>query len=82
MATVPGTSGPDNLQGTGTGDRITGGGGNDTISGRNGTDTAVYSGTRDDYRVDVGTGGVLTITDLRSGSPDGGVSPACEQTAQ
>jgi len=53
-------------------DTITGGGGNDTIIGGPGTDTAVYSGSRASYAVAYNTTTqTFTLTDLRSGSPDG-----------
>ncbi len=45
-------------------------GGSDVIDGGLGTDIAVYSGARSDYSVTL-DGGVLYITDLRSGAPEG-----------
>ncbi|WP_246775236.1 M10 family metallopeptidase C-terminal domain-containing protein [Bradyrhizobium diazoefficiens] len=53
-------------------DTITGGGGNDTIVGGSGADTAVYSGNRANYGVTYNAStDTFTLTDLRSGSPDG-----------
>ena len=52
-------------------DTIEGGGGNDTIDGGVGIDTAVFSGARSDYDLIRGKNGTFTITDLRTGSPDG-----------
>ena len=52
-------------------DVITGGGGNDSIDGGGGDDAAVYSGALADYSVTTTSGGVTTVRDLRSGSPDG-----------
>ena len=51
-------------------DILTGGGGNDTLDGKGGLNEAVYSGNFADYKITV-VDGVTTITDLRSGSPDG-----------
>jgi serralysin len=53
---------------------ITGGAGNDTLNGEAGSDTAVYSGARADYQIVQQTGAagtIFTVTDLRSGAPDG-----------
>lgn len=53
-------------------DTITGGGGSDTIVGGAGTDTAVYSGNRANYSISYNSGTqIFTLTDQRSGSPDG-----------
>jgi serralysin len=53
-------------------DTITGGGGNDTIVGGAGADTAVYSGNRANYTFAYNAGTqAFTISDQRSGSPDG-----------
>ncbi|MGY8667169.1 M10 family metallopeptidase C-terminal domain-containing protein, partial [Bradyrhizobium sp. UFLA05-109] len=53
-------------------DTITGGGGNDTIIGGAGTDTAVYSGSEANYLFAYNASTqTFTITDQRSGSPDG-----------
>ncbi len=52
-------------------DRLNGSGGNDTLVGGNGTgDVAVYSGVWADYAIAINSD-LVTITDLRSGSPDG-----------
>ena len=45
--------------------------GNDVIDGKGGVDTAVYSGLSSDYSQVQNLDGTLTVTDLRSGSPDG-----------
>ena len=50
---------------------LTGGAGNDVIDGKGGVDTAVYSGLLADYSQVLNADGTLTVTDLRSGSPDG-----------
>nr|WP_234679572.1 M10 family metallopeptidase C-terminal domain-containing protein [Bradyrhizobium sp. Oc8] len=53
-------------------DTITGGGGNDTIIGGAGTDTAVYYGSEANYLFAYNASTqTFTITDQRSGSPDG-----------
>ena len=66
-----GGSGNDNLTGNTADNALTGGGGNDTLDGVSGTDTAVYSGKSTDYKVTANADGSYTVTDLRSGSPDG-----------
>ena len=53
-------------------DTITGGGGNDTIIGGAGSDTMVYSGSKTNYSISYNAGTqTFTISDMRSGSPDG-----------
>ncbi|MBR0823535.1 M10 family metallopeptidase C-terminal domain-containing protein, partial [Bradyrhizobium liaoningense] len=53
-------------------DTITGGGGNDIIIGGSGSDTAVYSGSEANYLISYNASTqTFTITDQRSGSPDG-----------
>jgi serralysin len=53
-------------------DKIAGGGGNDTIIGGAGTDTALYSGNESNYGVAYNSAAqTFTITDRRTGSPDG-----------
>ncbi|MCK1667753.1 FG-GAP-like repeat-containing protein [Bradyrhizobium sp. 153] len=53
-------------------DTITGSGGNDTILGGAGTDTAVYSGHEFDYAISYDSATqTFTLTDQRSGSPEG-----------
>ncbi|MBR0846095.1 M10 family metallopeptidase C-terminal domain-containing protein, partial [Bradyrhizobium liaoningense] len=60
------------LNGGAANDIISGGGGNDTMIGGAGTDTAVYSGNRPNYSVTYNSSTqTFTLTDLRSGSPDG-----------
>ena len=69
--TITGNSGNNALSsGDGT-DTLQGGAGNDTLDGGPGTDTAIYSGLRANYNVVAGTGGSFTVTDLRTGTPDG-----------
>ena len=50
---------------------IDGGAGNNSFDGAGGTDTAVYSGNLADYSQVQNGDGSWTVTDLRSGSPDG-----------
>ncbi|WP_199762806.1 M10 family metallopeptidase C-terminal domain-containing protein, partial [Bradyrhizobium guangdongense] len=60
------------LNGGGGNDTITGGAGNDIIDGGSGTDTAVYSGSQASYTISYNAAAqTFTLTDLRSGSPDG-----------
>ncbi|MCK1680987.1 M10 family metallopeptidase C-terminal domain-containing protein [Bradyrhizobium sp. 147] len=60
------------LNGGGGNDTITGGTGNDTISGGSGSDTAVYSGNHSTYSFAYNSSSqIFTISDQRSGSPDG-----------
>jgi serralysin len=60
------------LNGGGGNDTITGAAGNDTINGGNGTDTAVYLGNKANYSIGYNSSTQnFTISDLRSGSPDG-----------
>ncbi len=66
-----GGSGADSLIGNALDNRLTGNGGNDTLDGGNGIDTAVYSGLKSNYSLTKKNDGSWTITDLRSGSPDG-----------
>ncbi|AWM08739.1 M10 family metallopeptidase C-terminal domain-containing protein [Bradyrhizobium symbiodeficiens] len=70
--TIVGNAIANTLNGGGGNDAITGGAGNDTIIGGSGTDTAVYSGSRANYFVayNVATQ-TFTVTDQRSGAPDG-----------
>ncbi len=65
-----GGDGLDILNGGSGNDTLTGGAGNDVIDGGSGNDTVVLTGNRSDYKVSF-TNGVYTITDTRSGSPDG-----------
>ncbi|MEG3146486.1 pre-peptidase C-terminal domain-containing protein, partial [Sphingomonas sp. RT2P30] len=61
----------DMATGQGGNDVLDGGAGNDTLVGGVGIDTAVFSGNRADYSVVSNGAGLLTVTDLRGGSPDG-----------
>ena len=69
--TIVGTPRDDLLSGRRGDDRVIGNGGDDLIAGGAGSDTVVFSGTRDDYRVDLLPYGTVKVTDLRDGSPDG-----------
>ncbi|MHB0768735.1 M10 family metallopeptidase C-terminal domain-containing protein [Bradyrhizobium sp. 1.29L] len=70
--TILGNAIANTLNGGGGNDTITGGAGSDTIVGGAGTDTAVYSGNRANYTVSYNaTTQTFTLTDLRSGSPEG-----------
>ncbi|MGY3034660.1 serralysin [Bradyrhizobium sp. USDA 4354] len=70
--TIIGNAIANTLNGAGGNDTITGGAGNDTVNGGSGTDTAMYSGSRANYTVSYNaTTQTFTLTDLRSGSPDG-----------
>ncbi len=66
-----GGTGNDTLVGNTADNHLTGGAGNDTLDGVSGTDTATYSGNSADYQVTANADGSWTVTDLRSGSPDG-----------
>jgi serralysin len=60
------------LVGGGGNDTLVGGAGNDTIMGGSGTDVAVFSGAHTSYLVSYNsTTQTFTVTDQRSGSPDG-----------
>ena len=52
-------------------DTLTGGAGDDTLDGGAGSDLAVFSGARSNYSVTQLSAGVVRLTDLRGGSPDG-----------
>ena len=69
--TLSGLGGDDRLFGHGGDDQLNGGAGNDTIDGGPGEDSAVFSGARASYSISTDSAGVTTVTDLRSGSPDG-----------
>jgi Ca2+-binding RTX toxin-like protein len=60
----------DTLRGGGGNDLTRGGAGNDTHDGGSGTDRVVFSGAVSDYLL-ISVGSTVTVTDLRSGSPDG-----------
>lgn len=68
---VIGGIGSDRIIGNTADNRFTGGKGNDTLDGGTGTDTAVYSGLQSNYSWVHNADSSWTITDLRSGSPDG-----------
>jgi Ca2+-binding RTX toxin-like protein len=67
---IYGGQGSDNLSGAQGDDVLFGGAGNDVLSGGEGLDVAVYSGNRSDYLASF-DGVVTTLTDLRSGRPEG-----------
>jgi serralysin len=66
-----GGSGSDNLIGNVADNKFTGGRGNDVMDGGAGNDTAIYSGVMSAYSWSQDADGSWTITDLRTGSPDG-----------
>lgn len=66
-----GGAGADRLTGNAADNKLTGGGGNDILDGGTGTDTAVYSGLASNYSWLRSDDGSWTVSDLRSGSPDG-----------
>ena len=66
-----GGAGADSLFGGLGDDTLTGGAGDDTIDGGDDGDTAVYSGNRADYAIALNLDGSYSVTDTRSGSPDG-----------
>lgn len=67
-----GNAAPNIIVGDSGNNTIEGAGGNDSLTGGLGFDTAVYSGAVTDYRISFNsTSGVIVITDLRPGSPDG-----------
>ncbi len=66
-----GGSGADILTGNQSNNVLTGGAGNDILNGYTGTDTAAYSGASTNYRWIQNSDGTWTVSDLRSGTPDG-----------
>ena len=66
-----GGTGNDTIIGNAADNKLTGGAGNNSLDGVSGTNTAVYSGASTDYQVVSNGDGTWTVTDLRSGSPDG-----------
>ena len=66
-----GGSGNDTIVGNAANNKFTGGAGNDILDGVSGTNTAVYSGPSTAYQETHNADGSWTVTDLRSGSPDG-----------
>lgn len=69
--TIAGGAGNDKLYGSSGNDTLIGGAGTDTIDGGTGTDAAVFSGASTDYSWVKNANGSWTVTDLRTGSPDG-----------
>ena len=69
--TLDGGSDNDTLNGGAGDDLLIGGAGNDILNGNAGYDTAIFSGNKADYTIVSNTGGTFTVTDLRSGAPDG-----------
>lgn len=67
---LDGNKGDDAIFGGGGDDTQIGGKGDDSHDGGAGEDTAVFSGNSEDYDI-VFNDGVVTVTDLRGGSPDG-----------
>ncbi|MGZ5530179.1 MAG: hypothetical protein ACXWJB_15995 [Limisphaerales bacterium] len=59
------------IAGTSLNETFFGNGGNDTIDGSSGFDTAGFSGNRANYFIGTNANGSVSVTDLRSGSPDG-----------
>ena len=68
---LAGGAGADRLYGSGGNDTLVGGAGADYLDGGTGTDTAVFAGKSTEYSWVKNANGSWTITDLRSGSPDG-----------
>jgi serralysin len=68
---LAGGLGADKLTGGSGNDTLIGGAGADTIDGGTGTDMAVFTGASTDYGWVKNSNGSWTVTDLRSGSPDG-----------
>lgn len=66
---IAGGDGADTLSGGGAADVFDGGAGNDSITGGGGVDRAVFSGSFANYTIS-GTG-TVTVTDNRTGSPNG-----------
>lgn len=68
---LKGAGGADVLTGGGGADILFGGEGNDTIDGSDGNDTAQFNGNLADYTISNNGGGLITVVDVRNGSPDG-----------
>ena len=68
---VIGGAGNDVITGNIADNHFTGGRGNDVFDGDSGNDSAIYSGVSSDYSWSRNANGSWTITDLRTGSPDG-----------
>jgi serralysin len=69
--TLRGNSGANRIDGGAGNDLLTGGGGNDVLDGAAGSDTATYSTRSTFYSWVKNSDGSWTVTDLRSGKPDG-----------
>ena len=69
--TLTGSLVANHLSGNDGDDVLEGGGGEDTLDGGAGADTAVFSGNQSDYLITTNPDGSRTVSDLRSGSPDG-----------
>ncbi|WFE87585.1 cadherin domain-containing protein [Roseibium porphyridii] len=69
--TIVGSSSDDKISLDAGSDTVTGGTGDDELDGGEGTDTAIYSGNFADYDISENVDGSYTITDLRTGGPDG-----------
>ena len=67
---VDGAGGDDFVNGGNGDDTLIGGSGSDSIDGGAGTDSVRFTGARADYAI-VFNGASVTVTDLRSGTPDG-----------
>jgi Ca2+-binding RTX toxin-like protein len=68
---IVGNAGDDTIEGHGGADRLIGAAGNDHLDGGAGHDVARFTGSFTDYSFDVDSGGLVTVTDLRPGSPEG-----------
>lgn len=66
-----GGSGGDTFTGSISSDIFQGNGGNDSINGGDGRDVAMFSGNAIDYQIVELAYNTFTVTDLRTGSPDG-----------
>jgi VCBS repeat-containing protein len=66
-----GGSGNDTIIGNSADNRLTGGRGSDVLDGGAGSDSAVYSGLLANYSWRENADGSWTVTDLRTGTPDG-----------
>jgi len=66
-----GNDGNDRLVGGAGNDLLVGGAGDDQLDGGDGFDVAKFSGNMSDYQFDRNQDGLLIVTDLREGSPDG-----------
>jgi Ca2+-binding RTX toxin-like protein len=69
--TINGGDGDDRITSYIGSDTLTGGAGNDSLDGGEGIDTAVYDGSRNDYTVTTNVDGSISVTDNRTGNPNG-----------